>query len=164
MWICLTAEALRNFGSFKNAFRATKLSCLNPYRVMYSGNSLSAKKLNLLCDRDNEHYNVITNLIGAMAMRSICNGCDTLHDCRRKGDKVFSMCIATPLCTKSQTKHCSICNRRFLSDKSFQNHLTLKVKGRLVSHWRQVCRNCSYSVTAEFKHECFKKFCNIFNK
>ena len=40
---------------------------LYPHRVMFSGNSLSAKKLYLLYDRDSGHYNVITNLKGAMA-------------------------------------------------------------------------------------------------
>ena len=36
-------------------------------RIMFSGNSRSAKKLRLLYDRENEHYNVITNLKDAMA-------------------------------------------------------------------------------------------------
>jgi len=34
---------------------------------MFSGNSLSAKKLYLLYDRNNDHYNVITKFEG-------CNG------------------------------------------------------------------------------------------
>jgi hypothetical protein len=31
-----------------------------------------------------------------------------------------------------------------------------------VCQWRQVCRNCSYLLTSDSKHECFKKctFCN----
>ena len=41
---------------------------------MYSGNSLSAKNLHLLYDRDNDHYNVIIKLKGAMAKEYICNG------------------------------------------------------------------------------------------
>jgi hypothetical protein len=41
---------------------------------MFSGNSHSTKKLYLLYDRDNGHYDVITNLKGAMAKRYICNG------------------------------------------------------------------------------------------
>ena len=51
---------------------------LYPDRVMFSGNSLSAKKLYLLYDQDTGHYNVITNLKGAMAKKYICNGCDAL--------------------------------------------------------------------------------------
>ena len=38
------------------------------------------------------------------------------------------------------------------------------MNGKLVCQWRQVCRNCNYSVTTDLKHECFKKFCNICNK
>jgi len=38
------------------------------------------------------------------------------------------------------------------------------LKGKLVCKWRKLCRNCSYSVTADSKHEYFKIFCNICNK
>ena len=51
--------------------------------VMFSGNSLSSKKLNLLYDRDSGHYNVITNLKGAMAKRYMCNGCETLYNTQK---------------------------------------------------------------------------------
>ena len=57
-------------------------------------------------------------------------------------------------------KYCGTCNRWFLSEKYFQNHMTLKVKGKLVCQWRQVCRNCSFIVKEVSKHECFKKLCN----
>ena len=54
---------------------------------------------------------------------------------------------------------CAICNRWILSEKCFQYHLTLKVKCKFVCQWRQVCRNCTYLVTLDNKHECFKKVC-----
>ena len=82
---------------------------------MFREYSISAKKLHLLNDRDNEHYDVITNLKGTMAKRYVCNGCDTLYDFKHKRDKACSLCTATPPCTKDQTKYCSTCNRRFLS-------------------------------------------------
>ena len=47
---------------------------LYPDRVMFSVNSLSAKKLYLLYDEDSGHYNVITILKGAMTKGYICNG------------------------------------------------------------------------------------------
>jgi hypothetical protein len=58
-----------NFDSFSNTFRITKLlfDGLHPDRVMFSGNSRSNKKLYLLYDSESDHYNVITNLKGAMA-------------------------------------------------------------------------------------------------
>jgi len=99
-----------------------------------------------------------------MAKRYICDGCDTLYDKTHKCDKVCSLCTVTPPCTKDQAKYCCTCNRWFLSEKCFQNHLILKVKGKLVCQWIQVCRNCSYLMTSDSKHECFKKFCTFCNK
>jgi len=99
-----------------------------------------------------------------MAKKYICNGCDTLYDKTHKYDQICSLCTATTPCTKDQAKYCGICNRRFLSEKCFKNHLTLKVKGKVVCQWREVCPNCSYLVTSVSKHECFKTFCNICNK
>jgi len=149
-------EELRRFQDHLSDNQIIVFDDLNTDRFMFSGNSHSAKKLHLIYDRDNEHYNVIISLKGAMAKKYICSGCDTLYDNKHKCDKVCSPCTATPPCTKDQAKYCSTCNRRFLSEKCFQNHLTLKVKGKLVCQWRQVCRNCSYLVTAYSKHECFK--------
>jgi len=131
-------------------------------RVLFSGNSLSNKKLYLLYDSG--QYNVITNLKGAMTKRYICNACDTLYDNTQKCDKASSLCTATPPCTKNVPNYCASCNRLFLSEKCFQNHLTHKVKGKLVCQWRQVWRNCSFTVTGDNKHECFKIFCNYCNK
>jgi hypothetical protein len=67
--IYLTATVFENLNGFKNTFLITKLlfDGLHPDRVMFTGSSLSAKKLYLLYDRDNGHYNVITNLKVAMS-------------------------------------------------------------------------------------------------
>jgi virulence-associated protein VapD len=131
---------------------------------MFSGNSLSAKKLYLLYDRDNGHYTVITNFKGAMAKKYISNACDTLSSKTHKCRKVSSLCTATPPCSKDESKYCATCNRWFLSEKCFQDDLILNVKGKLVCQWRQVCRNCSYLITFDSKHECFKKYCTYSNK
>jgi len=143
---------------FQNYFSEYKIIVyggLNPDKVIFNGNSLSNKKLYLLYDTDSGHYNVITNLKAAMAKKNICNACDTLYDFTHKCDKACSLCTTTPLCTKFQSKYCGTCNRWFLSEKCFRNNLTLKVKGKLVCQWRQVCRNCSYTVTTDFKQECY---------
>ena len=88
----------------------------------------------------------------------------TLYTITHINVTVCSLCNATPPCTNDQTRYCSTCNRYFLSEKCFQNHFTLKVKSKLVCQWRQVCRNCSYLVTGDSKHECNKRFCNNCNK
>jgi hypothetical protein len=88
----------------------------------------------------------------------------TLYDKTHKCDKVCSLCDATPPCTKDETRYCRTCNRWFLSETCFQNHVILKKKCKLICHWRQVYRNCTFLVTGDSKHECFKKFCNYCNK
>jgi len=42
--------------------------------------------------------------------------------------------------------------------------MTSKVKDKVVCSWRKVCRNCSFTVTGDSKHECIKRFCNYCNK
>ena len=98
-----------------------------------------------------------------MAKGYICNACDTLYN-THKCESVCSLCTATPPCTKDRSKYFATCNRWFLSEICFQNHLNHKVKGELVCQWRQVCRNCSVAITGDNKHEYFKRFCNKCNK
>jgi len=95
--------------------------------------------------------------------RSIYVTRDRLYDLTHSV-KACSLRTATPPCTKDRSKQCDTCNRMFLSEKCFRNHFTLKVKGKLVCQWRQVCQNCSFTVTSDWKHEYFKAFCNYCNK
>ena len=104
---------------------------------MYSGRSLSANKLYLLCDMDLGHCIVINDLQAAMA-KYICNSSDTLYDKTHNCDKACSLCTATPPCTKDQTKYCGNATGGFCNEKCFQNHLTVNVKGKLFCQWRQV--------------------------
>jgi hypothetical protein len=120
---------LEQFQQYLSNYKIFVFDGLHPDRVMFSGNSISTKKLYLLYDHDNGHYNVITNLKGAMAKKNICNACDTLYDYTHKCDKVCSLYTATPPCSKDESKYCATCNIWFLSEKCFQNHLILKVKG-----------------------------------
>jgi hypothetical protein len=55
-------EELQQFEQFLSDYKIIVFDGLYPDRVMCSGNSLSAKKLYLLYDRDTRRYNVITNL------------------------------------------------------------------------------------------------------
>jgi hypothetical protein len=138
--------------------------CLKPDRVIFSGNSVSTKKLYLLYDSDVGHYNVITNIKAAMAKKYMCEACDSLYDNTHSCDKKCSQCTATPPCIKDLSKYCGICNRWFLSEKCFQNHLVLKQKGKLVCQWKQIYRKCNYTVRTDSKHECDKRFCTYCNK
>jgi len=66
--------------------------------------------------------------------------------------------------TTYQLNYFGTCSRWFLSKKCFQNHLNLKVKGKLVYQWRQVYWYCSFTVTGDSKHECFKRIFYYSNK
>jgi hypothetical protein len=99
---------LKNFNSFNNMSRKPKLLCLMFWKWIEFFNvySHSAKKLYLLYDSDSGHYNVITNIKGAMTKKYICNGWDTLYDNSHNCDKVCSLCTYTPPCKIDQTRHC----------------------------------------------------------
>jgi hypothetical protein len=149
-------EELEQFQEYLSDYKIVVFEGLYPDRIMFSGNSVSDKKLYLLYDSDSGHYNVITNIKAAMAKRCICNACDTLYDNTHKCDKACYLCTATPPCTKDQKKYCGTCNRWFLSEKCFQN---------LTQSERQASLSVETSMsTFGSKYECFKKFCNICNK
>ena len=73
-------EELQQFQQYLSDYKIIVFDGLYPNMVMFSGNSISAKKLHLLCDRDSGHYNVIINLRDAMAKKYICNGRHTPYN------------------------------------------------------------------------------------
>jgi len=77
---CGVFEELRQFQEYLSDYKIIVFDGLYPNMVMFSGNSISAKKLHLLCDRDSGHYNVIINLRDAMAKKYICNGRHTPYN------------------------------------------------------------------------------------
>ena len=93
-------QEIRQFQEYISDNKITVFDGLNTDTAMFSGNSLSAKKLRLQYDRDYEHYNVTPNLKGAMAKKYIYNGCDTSWYNTHKCDKVCTLC--TPPRTKDQ--------------------------------------------------------------
>ena len=59
-------ELLRQFHVYLSDYKIIVFDCLNPDGFMFSRNSFSTMKLNLLYDRDNKHYNIIKNIKGAL--------------------------------------------------------------------------------------------------
>ena len=72
------AEVFKKFGSSGSSFGLQ--NCLDPGRIMFEKILFRTKKLYLQYHRENEHYDVITNLKGALAKRYTCNGCGTLYN------------------------------------------------------------------------------------
>ena len=73
-------EELQQFQEYLSDYKIIVYDGLNSDRVMFSGNSVSKKKLYLLYNLDCKHYNVIRNLKGAIIKEYICNACDTMYD------------------------------------------------------------------------------------
>jgi len=64
-------KELKQFQNYLSDYKFIVYDGLHPDRVIFSGNSLSNKKLYLLYDA--AHYNVTTNLKASVAKRYICN-------------------------------------------------------------------------------------------
>jgi len=157
-------EELQQFQDYFSDYKIVVSDGLSPDRLIFSGNSLSAKKLYLLFYSDNGHYNVIPTL-RQLWLRGTYVTRVTLSTTTHSNVTKPAPCVLLhDPCNKDHTKYCSTCNRYFLIEKCFQNHMTLKVKSKLVCQWKKVCRNCSYLVTGVSKHECNKTFCTSCNK
>ena len=85
-------KELEQFQNYLSEYKIIVYAGLSPGRVLFSGNSLSNKKLYLLYDSG--QYNVITNIKIAMSKRYKCNACDTYktHKC----DKACTLCTTIP--------------------------------------------------------------------
>jgi hypothetical protein len=125
----------------------------SPDRPIVSVNSFS--DTNYTCYRMRRQVTItLLPTVRLQELRSVCNVCDALYDKTLTPDN--ARYTATPPCTKFQLMYFDTCNRSFLSDKCYQNHLTLSVKSKLVCDCRAVCINCSFLVTSDSKLECFK--------
>jgi hypothetical protein len=93
-------DELEQFQDHLSGYNIIVYDGMSPDRLIFSGNSLSDKKLYLIYDADSGHYNVITNIKAAMAKKYICNACDALYDKSHTCYKACSLCTATPPCTK----------------------------------------------------------------
>ena len=128
-----TAIDLKNGGGipeltrFQEHFREYKIvvySGLNCDSIMYQGHVESEKRINLLFDEMTRHYHFIANLIGAMAKRYICEGCNkgciygVAHTC----EETYSDCMIRPRNYAGPRIPCDLYNRHFRSQTCFDNH------------------------------------------
>ena len=100
------------------------------------------RKTNYTCCRIQKQINIILCQSKApIAKQYICSVCDALYD------KIYTSHNACPPthapCTKFQAMYCDTCSMSFLSDKCYQNRLTVRAKSKLFCECRRVCRNCS---------------------
>ena len=137
------AEGLRNLNTFKIIFRTRKLLC-----------SMVRSLIGSLSDE------IFFRIVPCIWYVTRVTNCTTLNT----NVTELASCVPCVPRFKYRSKNCGKWSRWFISGECFQNHLTLKVKEKLVCKWRQVCRNSSFTVTTYSKHESFTRFCNYCNK
>jgi len=152
---------------FQEHFRRYKivvyhgLSCDD---IMFQGRVDSSKRLNLLYDDVERHYQVIVNLTAAMAKTYVCKGwnkactSDVTHVC----DQTCSDCAAYPPCAVAEVRiPCDDCHRHFRSPTCFANHKQSTSTQKSVCERKRRCEKCGgWQVATSAKHECFKRFCS----
>ena len=132
-------------------------------------------KLNILYYDDEPcHFEPITNMKAALAVKYLCNLCDTPYSSSHKCEFKCIKCLETPPCKKNDKKafvKCEFCNRIFYNQTCFENHKKLK-SDYLISKEAtlenidklyslcdklKVCGKCFKK--QESGHECNKIFC-----
>ena len=98
---------------------------MNCDEIYFDGQVNSEKRVNLVYDDVKHNYHVITNVIGAMARRYVCKGCnkgrrrDVSHIC----DQTCSDCMSSPPCGFEGVRiPCDACNRYYRSMAYFDKH------------------------------------------
>ena len=130
--------------------------------IIFEGQVVSEKRVNLLYDEATRHFHVIANLTGAMSKRFICEGCS--KSCRsgvtHKCSEACSDCLSIPPCISTNVRiPCGSCNRTFRSQTCFHKHKTNKLKGKPVCAQKRNCGTCNSLIIPMHKHECFKQYC-----
>jgi len=155
---------IQRFHNHYTEYKIVIYGSLNCDDIIFKGQVTSEKRVNLLYDKDNRHYHVIGNLIGAMSKQYICEACNqscrsgVTHRCREKCTDSMS----TPPCVCTDVRiPCEECNRTFRSQACFDKHKTNKLKkDKTVCEQNRNCAKCNGLLDPTRKHECFKSFCD----
>jgi len=122
----------------------------------------SSKRINLLYYDVERHYHVIAKLIGVMARKYVCKGCnkactfDVTHVC----DQTCSDCMTSTPCAFSGVRiPCAECNRLFTSHTCYDNHKQSTKQKRSICERQKCCATCGWVMT-HGNHKCNKQFCD----
>ena len=155
---------ISEFVRFQEHFQVYKIvvyQCLRCEDLMFEGQVVSSKRINLLYDDFERHYHVIAKLTAATARNYMCKGCnkscknDVTHAC----DQSCSDCMGSPPCASSDVRTpCAECSRYFRSHTYFANHKQSTKQKRSVCERKRCCATYGWAGT-HGSHECNKRFC-----
>ena len=106
-------------------YKIVVYSGLNCDCIMYQSHVESEKSINILFDEVTRHYHIIGYLIGAMAKRYFCEGCNKgcKYGVERTCEQKCSDCMVNPPCKYAGPRiPCDLCNRHLRSQSCFDKH------------------------------------------
>jgi len=123
------ADLIR-FQEYFKEYRIVVFRGLNCEDIMFDGQVVSEKRINLLYDNVEHHFHVINNVTGALSRRYFCKGCNkgcesgVTHKCQN----ACSDCMSVPPCPYADVRiPCEACNRQYRSRVCFDKHKTNKL-------------------------------------
>ena len=118
--------------------------------IIFEGQVNSPKRINLLYDDVEQHYQVIVNITGAMAKKYVCNACNKscASEATHRCEQTCSDCVVSQPCAFSAVRiPCVEFNRHFRSQACFAS------KKKSICERRRNCVTCGALVTRG-NHEC----------
>lgn len=114
------------------------LDLTNKYFIGVSSTNRTAF-LELIKDEDeNGHYNSIINVTGYFNAREFCHGCFSSYSSGHKCRYACEACLTVPKCVRTRPVNCDICNRQFVSDSCYQNHIVTGICDKT-----SLCKMCN---------------------
>jgi len=149
---------LMKFQEHFKEYRIVVFGGLNCEDIVFDGQVVSEKRINLLYDEVANHYHVINNVTGALSRKYVCKGCNkecksgVTHRCQ----ETCSDCRSVSPCPYADVRiPCESCNRQFRSRPCFDKRKTNKLGKKSVCEQKRNCATCNKYITRK-KHECFK--------
>lgn len=140
-----------------NEYNLTVYSSRDGRSVYYKSPYKNRKNINLLLD--NNHFSLIKSLTAAFASSYFCSYCAEPYSTRlahRNCPFKCERCLESPPCETLDNVNCSECNRIFLNQQCFNNHLENKVCLNI-----RHCTDCTktFSYSEKRPHVCGSAYC-----
>ena len=149
-----------SFGNGDSAF-------LDGRKQVRSQMSSEPETIYLVYDSRGRHFDTILNITAAAGTNFFYTACNKRyryveeHKCSAR----CAQCYVSPPCTSKDVKKCEACNREFLGQACFENHLSrgsYKKGNKMLCNVVKVCDVCRlrYNVY-KGKHECGVRYCKM---
>lgn len=154
---------LNQFQDYLRDYKIIVYSGRECENIIFEGRSDSPKRIYLYYNEVEKHYDVITNITGALCKMFYCIGCNRgfssyHHTCT----KICPQCYATPPCFHkigdNDRHYCPDCHRYFRNATCLDHHKTNKLnRKKTVCQLIRQCKKCNHR--EKTNHQCFHRYC-----